>query len=79
MVVVLRTNGLRIVIYRSDHDPAHVHIFGDGETKIELTDGPDTIRVIYALGVRKSEKRRAERAVRDNHAHLVARWNELHG
>ena len=34
MVTVLRIDGLRIVIYVNDHQPAHVHVFGDGEAKI---------------------------------------------
>jgi hypothetical protein len=31
--------GLRVVIFLDDHDPAHVHVFGDGEVKINLA-GP---------------------------------------
>jgi hypothetical protein len=27
---------MRIVIYLNDHDPAHVHVFGDGEASISL-------------------------------------------
>jgi hypothetical protein len=79
MVVVLRTAGLRIVIYRDDHEPPHVHVFGDGETKVELGSAPETTRIVYALGVRAGERRRVERAVRDNHALLIDRWNDLHG
>ena len=36
MVTVLRANGLRVVIFVNDHLPAHVHVFGDGEAKINL-------------------------------------------
>lgn len=36
MVTVLRGDGLRLVIYLNDHLPAHVHVFGDGEVKINL-------------------------------------------
>ena len=36
MVTVLRAYGLRVVVFANDHKPAHVHIFGDGEAKINL-------------------------------------------
>ncbi|HTW71301.1 MAG TPA: DUF4160 domain-containing protein [Acetobacteraceae bacterium] len=36
MVTVLRAHGLRVVIFANDHLPAHVHVFGDGEAKIDL-------------------------------------------
>lgn len=38
MVTVLRAEGFRIVIFTNDHEPAHVHVFGDGEAKIDLAD-----------------------------------------
>ena len=28
MVTVMRAEGLRVVIYSNDHEPAHVHVFG---------------------------------------------------
>jgi hypothetical protein len=34
IVTVLRAEGLRVVIFVNDHQPAHVHVFGDGEAKI---------------------------------------------
>jgi len=37
MVTVFRAHGLRVVIFVDDHLPAHVHVFGDGQTKINLT------------------------------------------
>ena len=36
MVTVFRAHGLRVVIFVNDHKPAHVHVFGDGEAKINL-------------------------------------------
>ena len=37
MVVVHRAHGFRFVIYRLDHEPAHVHIVGrEGQAKINL-------------------------------------------
>jgi len=34
MVTVLRASGLKVVIFVDDHEPAHVHVFGDGQAKI---------------------------------------------
>ena len=36
MVTVYRSQGLRAVIFLDDHEPAHVHVFGDGQAKINL-------------------------------------------
>jgi hypothetical protein len=40
VITVYRAEGLRVVIFLNDYEPAHVHVFGDGEAKINLT-GPD--------------------------------------
>lgn len=37
MVVVHRAFGMRFIIYLDDHLPAHIHVKGDGEAKINLT------------------------------------------
>ena len=80
MVVVMRRYGLRVVIYRDDHTPAHVHVFGDGEAKIELigVDGT-TPRLLYAEGFKRSDVRRAMELVSENRDHLIRRWREIHG
>ena len=36
MVTVFRAQGLRVIIFVDDHQPAHVHVFGDGHAKINL-------------------------------------------
>ena len=36
MIVVHRAHGFRFVIYTADHEPAHVHITGPGQAKINL-------------------------------------------
>ena len=38
MVTVLREAGMRFVIYTDDHEPAHTHIYGDGEARINILD-----------------------------------------
>lgn len=36
MVTVHREAGLRFIIYSDDHKPAHVHVVGDGNAKVDL-------------------------------------------
>ena len=79
MVTVLREGGLRIVIYRDDHEPPHVHVYGDGETKIVLGTTPDQITAVYVADNKRGERRRAERIVRANYRWLVEQWDRLHG
>ena len=31
MVTIYRAHGLRVIIFTDDHEPAHVHVFGDGQ------------------------------------------------
>jgi hypothetical protein len=79
VVTVYRAHGLRIVIFVDDHEPAHVHAFGDGEAKINLAAGDGHPELIYAIGMTRAEVRRAMRIVEDRQADLLQRWNEIHG
>jgi len=79
MVTIVRYRSVRVVIYPDDHDPPHVHVIGDGETKIVLGHSPQDIEVIYSANTKKREQRDAETAVRDNHTLLMQRWSEING
>ena len=79
MVTVLRAHGLRVVIYANDHRPAHVHVFGDGEAKIDLLGADGTPDLVWADGMTRSEVRRAMRIVVEQQAFLLARWEDIHG
>ena len=79
MVTVLRAGGLRVVIYLNDHHPAHVHVFGNGEVKIDLlgtNGGPD---LVWAETMNHGDIRRAMRLVAENQAFLLQRWRDIHG
>ena len=78
MVTLLRAEGLRVVIFTNDHEPAHVHVFGDGEAKIRLGGIGSVPELIRADGMSRSEVRRALRIVAANQALLLARWEEVH-
>lgn len=75
MPTVWPEGNLRVVIYTDDHPPPHVHVFGDGETRIALTE-PDVVRVV---GADRRESRRALEIVRERRDYLLERWNGIHG
>jgi hypothetical protein len=79
MVTVHREGGFRVVIYRDDHEPAHVHVIKDGEVIVDLTgtNGAPEIRQAYATT--KADVRKSLRLVTEQQAHLLAKWEEIHG
>ena len=79
MVTVLRAEGLRVVIFTNDHEPAHVHVFDDGGAKINLRGVGGTPELVWADGMTRTEVRRALRIVTENQALLLARWENIHG
>ena len=79
MVAIHREAGLSIAIFKDDHDPAHVHVRGDGEAKIDLI-GPDgQPALVWSVGLSKSDLRRALRTVVDRQSEFLARWRAIHG
>jgi hypothetical protein len=79
MVTVHREAGLRFIIFVDDHEPAHVHVIGDGAAKINLS-GPDGVpELIDNDGFKTGDLRKAMRIVAEQQAMLMARWRELHG
>ena len=62
MVTIHRAFGLRVVIFVDDHEPAHVHVFGDGEAKINLVGPGGEPDLVWAIGMKRSEVRRAMRS-----------------
>ena len=58
MVTVLRAHGLRVVIFVNDHQPAHVHVFGDGEAKINLHGSDGAPALVWADPLQARKPRR---------------------
>ncbi len=79
MVTVHRAHGLRVVIFVDDHAPAHVHVFGDGEAKINLLGADGVPEMLSAAGMSRADLRRAMRIVKEQQAYLLERWSEIHG
>ena len=79
MVTVLRAHGLRVIVYANDHRPAHVHVFGDGEAKVDLLGPGGAPALVWADGMTRGEVRRAVRLVAEQRAFLLSRWEDIHG
>ena len=79
MVTIYRESGLRVVIFVDDHEPAHIHVFGDGQAKINLV-GPDgSPELIWADGMKRNDVRRAMRIVTQHQMSFLERWAKIHG
>ncbi|MGE6741896.1 DUF4160 domain-containing protein [Allorhizobium pseudoryzae] len=75
MVTVLRLHGLRFVIYTADHEPPHVHVYGNGEARISIL----TSQVITQGGLSDRDVRLAARVVDDHRPLLLEIWRKYHG
>lgn len=79
MVVIHRAHGFRFVIYTADHDPAHIHITGAGQAKINLS-GPDgRPELIYVIGIKQSDMRRLMSEVVERRDEFMKEWERIHG
>lgn len=79
MVAVLRVHGLRFVIFVDDHEPAHVHVFGDGEAKINLDGSGGAPELVWMIEFQRADVRRAMRAASDHREALLKEWKRIHG
>jgi hypothetical protein len=79
MVTVHREQGFNIVIFVDDHEPAHVHVFGDGHVKINLLGVNGMPEIVTIDGMKRGDVRRAMRIVIDQVDDLLARWRDIHG
>ena len=80
MVVVHRAYGYRFVIYTLDHEPAHVHITGPGQAKINLLGSGGAPEMVSSIGIKRSDLRRRlfAKAVERRDEFLRA-WERIHG
>jgi tRNA pseudouridine-54 N-methylase len=80
MVVVHRAFGMRFIIYKDDHEPAHVHVRGDGEVKVVLV-GPDgDPKIVKREGeMTRADERRILREIGKRQFELLRHWKQIHG
>ncbi len=77
MPTILRTGPYRFFFYAGDRDePQHVHVERDDKiAKFWL--GP--VRLQRSGGFSRTELRRVERIILENHSEIVEAWNEYFG
>ncbi|HEX5933657.1 MAG TPA: DUF4160 domain-containing protein [Pseudorhizobium sp.] len=75
MVTVLKAHGLRFVIYTADHEPPHVHVYGDGEAHIDLV----SLKVLTQGGLPDRDVRRAVSVIEENRQLFRDIWRKYHG
>jgi hypothetical protein len=79
MVTVHRAFGLRFVIYSNDHEPAHVHVTGNGcEAKVQLV-GDTGVSLVWHFGFKHAELRKMLIEVERKRDFLIAEWERIHG
>lgn len=79
MVTVFRAYGLHIVIFVDDHRPAHVHVFGDGQARIDLLGPGGPPVLLWSENMTKAEVCRAMRTVTEQQSLLLQQWERIHG
>lgn len=79
MVTIYRERGLCSAIYTDDHDPAHVHVIGDGKAKIDLVSEDGKPQLVHNDGLEAGDLRKALRIVAEQQAMMLERWDDYHG
>ncbi len=79
MVTVHRQRGPRFIIYVDDHKPAHLHVYADGEAKINLAGGDGLPELLWADGMKRGDIRRAMQIVSQAQDYFLTKWREIHG
>lgn len=79
MVVIHRSFGFRFVIYTLDHQPAHVHITGPGQAKVNLMTGDGKPELVYSIGIKRADMRRLLDEVDQRRDEFLKEWERIHG
>ena len=61
------------------HSPAHIHVYGDGEAKILIVGAEGPPELVYSIGLKTNDRRRAMDVVLERQAAFLAKWYEIHG
>lgn len=77
MITILREAGFRIVIFTDDHEPAHVHVYGDGDAKVQIAG--ERAELVWVVGMKAPDIRKMMTIVERNRDRLLAAWRDIHG
>nr|WP_231708238.1 DUF4160 domain-containing protein [Sphingomonas populi] len=67
------------MIYVDDHEPAHVHVCGDGTAKVVLAGVDGDPELVYVVGMTRADQRRMMRTIIEQQDMLLDRWKDMHG
>lgn len=82
MLIALRHNGFRVVLFPSsrEHGPPQVHVWkAGGEVIMELSLGSRIQKIRDVANMRPSDVAKAFRIVEDNSDFLHRYWSKYHG
>jgi hypothetical protein len=79
MVVIHRAHGFRFVIYTADHEPAHVHLTGAGQAKINLLGADGAPELVFSIGIKRSDMRRLLAEIVKYRDEFLGEWERIHG
>lgn len=79
MITLLRSSGLQFAMYVVDHDPPHVHVYGDGFAKITLRGRNGRPMISESRGMKDNDLKRALRIVEEHQEDFLIRWRAMHG
>lgn len=78
MVLVHRVRGYRFVIYTLDHAPAHVHVTGPGQAKINLVGAGGGVELVYSVGISRTDMRRLMAEATAHRDAFLLEWERIH-
>lgn len=67
------------MIYTLDHEPAHIHITGDGQAKINLLGADGGVELVYSIGIKRADMRRLFAEAERNRDRFLKEWERIHG
>lgn len=67
------------MIYTADHTPAHVHITGAGQAKVNLFGPNGRPELVSVVGIKQSDMRRLMSEVAERREEFMQEWERIHG
>ena len=78
MVTVHRAYGFRFVIFPNDHDPPHVHVFGQGGEARIVLGAAGEITLDWFAGISGGDLRKVMQEAQRERERLIVMWRKIH-